>query len=258
LDAAGYRQDLRQAAELLASSRRAVALTGAGISTPSGIPDFRSAEGGLWRHNDPMEVASLTAFRYQPERFFAWVRPLAQSILSAQPNAAHQALAALELAGHLQAVITQNIDDLHRRAGSLNVFELHGHLRQATCIDCFRRYPSSRLMADFAELGEIPKCRACGGTLKPEVVLFGEQLPYFVVQEAKELIARSDLILVIGSSLEVTPAAVFPVQALNAGARLIIINREPTYLDERADVVFRQDVAQVVPALAQEVMRGQA
>lgn len=257
MGASGFNQDLRRAAELLTAAQRTVALTGAGISTPSGIPDFRSTKDGLWHQHDPMEVASLTAFRYQPERFFAWVRPLAQNILAAQPNAAHKALAELEAAGRLRAVITQNIDDLHRRAGSIAVYELHGHLRQATCILCFRRYPSSRLMADFADLGEIPKCRACGGTLKPEVVLFGEQLPYFVVQEAKALIARSDLVLVIGSSLEVTPAAVFPVQALNAGARLIIINRDPTYLDDRADVVFRQDVAEVVPALVQEVMRGQ-
>jgi NAD-dependent deacetylase len=250
-----HAQDLMRAADLLRSAKRAVALTGAGISTPSGIPDFRTPGSGLWERADPMQVASLTAFRYQPERFFAWVRPLARDILHAEPNAAHRALAALEQAGHLCGVVTQNIDDLHRRAGSQVVYEVHGHLRQVTCVSCFRRYPSGRLLAEFAESGEIPHCPECGGVLKPEVVLFGEQLPYLVVQDAKTLVESSDLILVAGSSLEVTPAAVFPVSALNAGASLIIINRQPTYLDPRADVVFHQDVAQVLPELAQEVLR---
>lgn len=231
-----------------------VALTGAGLSTPSGIPDFRSADSGLWKQHEPMEVASLSAFRYRPERFFSWVRPLAKNILEAEPNAAHRALADLEQEGYLQGVITQNIDDLHRRAGSENVFEIHGHLRLATCVRCYRRFPSAELLASFAETGDIPRCEACGGILKPEVVLFGEQLPYLVVQDAKNLIRQCDLILVAGSSLEVTPAAVLPVQAVNEGAELIIVNREPTYLDERADVLFRGDVEQVLPTLAEEVL----
>ncbi|MGA9531380.1 MAG: NAD-dependent deacylase [Anaerolineales bacterium] len=253
-----YAQKLARAAGLLKSARHAIALTGAGISTPSGIPDFRSAGSGMWQRDDPMEVASLSAFRYQPERFFEWVRPLARDILEAEPNAAHRALASLEQAGLLQGVITQNIDDLHRRAGSKIICEVHGHLRQATCVNCFRRYPSARLLAEFAEHGEIPRCPECGGILKPEVVLLGEQLPYLVVQDAKALVMASDLILVAGSSLEVTPAATFPVSALNAGASLIIVNHQPTYLDPRAEVVFRQDVAQVLPDLAKEVLVDQA
>jgi NAD-dependent deacetylase len=252
-----YAEDLMRAADLIKSARHAIALTGAGISTPSGIPDFRSPGSGLWERDDPMQVASLSAFRYQPERFFEWVRPLARDILDAEPNAAHQALAALEQAGVIHGVVTQNIDDLHRRAGSKVVCEVHGHLRQATCVKCFRRYPSARMLADFAERGEIPRCPECGGILKPEVVLLGEQLPYLVVQDAKALIGHSDLILVAGSSLEVTPAAVFPVNALNAGAALIIVNHQPTYLDPRADVVFRQDVARVLPDLAKEVLVDQ-
>lgn len=247
---------LERAAELVRQSAFTVALTGAGVSTASGIPDFRSARSGLWQQSDPMDVASLATFRYRPERFFSWVRPLAKDILEAEPNAAHRALAELEEAGHLQGVVTQNIDNLHRRAGSENVFELHGHLRLATCVRCYRRFPSAELLATFAETGDIPRCEACGGILKPEVVLFGEQLPYLVVQDAKSLIQRCELILVAGSSLEVTPAATFPVQALNEGARLIIVNHEPTYLDERADVLFRGDVEQVLPELAQEVLRG--
>ncbi len=249
-----YRRKIKRAGALLRSSQRIVALTGAGISTPSGIPDFRSPGSGLWERYDPMQVASQAAFRYHPEQFFEWVRPLAHDILEAEPNVAHRALARMEAAGRLAGVITQNIDNLHRRAGSQNVHEIHGHLRQATCVRCYRRYPVGRLLADFSRTGEIPRCTECGGILKPEVVLFGEQLPYFVVQEAKVLITECDLVLVVGSSLEVTPAAVLPVQALNEGASLIIVNHQATYLDERADVLFHEDVAKVLPDLAEEVL----
>lgn len=251
---AKYETQLHQAADLLRRAETPVALTGAGISTPSGIPDFRSVGSGLWEQFDPLEVASQSVFRYQPAQFFEWVQPFARQIVEAEPNAAHIALARLEAAGKLAGVVTQNIDDLHGRAGSKTVFEIHGHLREATCVQCFRRYPVERKLAAFAETGEIPRCQECGGILKPEVVLIGEQLPYLVVQEAKALISRADVMLVAGSSLEMTPAAVFPVQALNRGASLIIINREATYLDKRADFIFRQDVATVLPALVQEVL----
>lgn len=239
---------------MIRAAQAAVALTGAGISTPSGIPDFRSSRSGLWRKHDPMEVASLTAFRYQPERFFDWVRPLAHDILQAEPNAAHHALARLEKAGLLTGVVTQNIDDLHRRAGSETIHEIHGHLRQATCVKCYRRHPNTQHLRRFALSGEIPRCPECGGILKPEIVLFGEQLPYFVVENARALIDTADLMLVIGSSLEVTPAAVFPVQAVNRGARLIIINRTATYLDDRADLIFRGDVSEVLPRIVDKAL----
>lgn len=242
------------AATLIRAAEKVVALTGAGISTPSGIPDFRSAGSGLWQRYDPMEVASQSSFRYHPDRFFNWVQPLARKIVEAEPNPAHLALAQLEQRGYLAGVVTQNIDDLHGRAGSQVVYELHGHLREATCVRCYRRYPIKKRIAAFADSGEIPRCQECGGVLKPEIVLFGEQLPYLVVQEAKQLINQADLILVVGSSLEVTPAAIFPVQALNQGASLIILNWQPTYLDDRADVLIREDVAEVLPAIVQEVL----
>ena len=246
---------LRQAAELLRAARRPTALTGAGISTPSGIPDFRSHGSGLWDQYDPMQVASLTSFRYQPEGFFAWIRPLAERILLAEPNPAHLALARLEAAGHLAGVVTQNIDGLHRRAGSVCVFEIHGHLRTATCGSCYRQSATDGLLAEFARTGTPPLCRSCGGVLKPDVVLFGEQLPHRIVKQAERLLASSDLLLVAGSSLEVTPAALLPQRALEVGARLIIVNREPTYLDVRADVVLHEDVIDVLPPLADEVLR---
>jgi NAD-dependent deacetylase len=246
--------DIKHAVSLLKKARHTVALTGAGISTPSGIPDFRSPGSGLWERYDPMEVASLAAFRYSPERFYAWMHPLAQDLLNAEPNPAHIALARLEAAGYLAAVVTQNIDSLHHRAGSKVIFEIHGHLREANCVSCYKSFPTEDLTRDFAQTGEPPRCPECNGILKPKAVLFGEQLPYNVVQKAQKTFACSDLVLVVGSSLEVTPAALFPIEALNTGARLIIINHEPTYLDERAEVIFHQDVAVVLPRLADEVI----
>ncbi len=247
--------DLARAARLLRASRHAVALTGAGISTPSGVPDFRSAGSGLWETCDPMEVASLLSFRHHPDRFYHWVRPLALQVLNAAPNPAHLALARLERAGFLSGVVTQNVDDLHLRAGSHCVVEVHGHLREATCVRCHAVVPTAGLMEALLESGEVPRCRACAGTLKPNAVLFGEELPIQAVHQAESLFQGADLVLVVGSSLEVTPAALFPVPALNAGARLIICNREPTYLDERADFIFRDDVADILPRLIDEALR---
>jgi NAD-dependent deacetylase len=248
------RQILGRAADLLRSARCAVALTGAGISTPSGIPDFRSPGTGLWERVDPMAVGSLTAFRYDPEAFFAFLRPLACQILSAVPNAAHFALARLERAGRLVGVITQNIDQLHQRAGGRNVLEVHGNVGRATCIACYREVETAPYLEAFLEAGVIPRCPSCGGVVKPNVILFGEQLPRGPFETARAWCAASDLILVAGSSLEVTPVANLPQLALRNGAGLIIINREPTYLDGRAQAVFHEDVVEILPALAAEVL----
>ncbi len=245
---------LTHAVQLLRQSQRAVALTGAGISTPSGVPDFRSPGSGLWERVDAMEVATLTAFRHNPARFYEWVRPLALLILHAQPNPAHLSLARLEHAGRLIGVVTQNIDDLHRKAGSVNVLELHGHLREVTCVRCYRVFPTEPLVASWFERGDVPRCPDCGGVLKPKAVLFEEQLPYDVLRQAKQWMRTAQVVLIVGSSLEVMPAGLLPVEAANAGARLIIINREPTYLDERADAIFRQDAAEVLPRLVDEVL----
>lgn len=243
-----------QAAQLIQKAKHTVAFTGAGISTPSGIPDFRSRGSGLWEHYDPMEVASLSAFRYDPDKFYKWIQPLALTMIEAEPNPAHIALARLEEAGLLAGIVTQNIDNLHRRAGSEIVFEVHGHMREMTCVSCYSCHPTDSFIEKFIKTGETPHCPDCGGVLKPNTVLFEEQLPYDVFCGAADLLSQSDLILIAGSSLEVVPVASLPVDPLNAGARLIIINHYPTYLDERADVIFRQDVAVVLPRLVSEVL----
>ena len=244
---------IEQAASLWQRSEYAVALTGAGLSTGSGIPDFRSPQTGVWNGVDPMRVASLTTFRYAPEEFFAWVRPLAGQMRRAEPNAAHRALATLEKLGKLHKVITQNIDELHRRAGSQNVLEVHGSLHTATCVRCWRVWPGGALVDRFVADGQLPTCPSCGGLVKPDVTLMGEQLPQAVLREAEQAARACDLMLVAGSALEVMPAAGLPVKALNHGARLVIINQAPTYVDERADVVIRADVMQALPALADAI-----
>lgn len=248
------RHAVRRAADLLRGARTAVALTGAGLSTPSGIPDFRSAGTGLWELVDPMTVASLTSFRYDAEAFFSFLRPLASQILLAVPNRAHRALARLEQAGRLVGVITQNIDELHQKAGSRQVLEVHGNVRRATCIACYQEVEAGPYLDQFIRDGAIPRCPECGAVLKPNVILFGEQLPRAPFEEARSWCAAADLLLVAGSSLEVTPVSRLPQIALEAGARLIIINREPTYLDPRADAVFREDLVEILPELAKEVL----
>jgi NAD-dependent deacetylase len=247
-------QDIRCAAEIMRRSKHTIVLTGAGISTPSGIPDFRSTGNGLWERYDPFEVASLNAFRYHPEKFYAWMRSLALEIQNAQPNPAHLGLARLEQAGLIETIITQNIDGLHQRAGSKNVLEVHGTFQSLTCVNCYRQYPASEFMDAYLKNGDIPYCSDCHGILKPDVVLYGEQLPVRPWIKAREASKKCDLMLVAGSSLEVLPVAGLPMRAIENGAHLIIINHTETYIDVRADVVFAADVAEIIPKLAVEAI----
>lgn len=244
---------IKEAAKLVQSANVIVAFTGAGISTPSGIPDFRSEKSGLWEKADPMEVASIYGFRQNPKGFFDWVRPLAEQTLNAQPNPAHLALVELERCGKLDSVITQNIDMLHTRAGNSKVYELHGHMRETTCIHCFAKYDGEQVIRDVLSTGNVPYCPKCRGVLKPDVILFGEQLPYRQVQLAKEAVRKCDLMIVIGSSLEVYPASDLPVLAYRNNAKVIIINFEPTSIDKIADVIIRDDVAKVLPAIVEQL-----
>jgi NAD-dependent deacetylase len=245
---------IEYAGELFSKARHAIVLTGAGLSTPSGIPDFRSEGTGLWSRDEPLEVASLVTFRTHPEQFFQWFRPLVGRIFSALPNAAHLALAELEARGRLQAVLTQNIDMLHHKAGSKRVLELHGTLGTVTCTQCYCTYESAGYLAPFIATGSLPYCPACGALLKPDVILFGEQLPQKTVYAAQCEARTCDLVMVIGSSLEVLPVAGLPMQAIDRGAHLIIVNNSPTYLNVRADVVLPQDVSVIIPAIVERVL----
>ena len=239
-----------QALEILRQSKHTVALTGAGISTPSGIPDFRSRTSGLWEKYDPMEVASFTGFKQRPQDFYHWIRPLLDTINAAQPNAAHQALAQLEAYGPIEAIITQNIDALHNKAGSKIVYEIHGHLREATCLRCYGIFRTDVVLSDYLATGDVPYCPSCGGVLKLNAILFGELLPVSVLNQSRKHTRLCDVMLAVGSSLEVAPAGDLPMLAKQSGARLIIVTLSETYLDYLADVVIHADVVEVLPQLA--------
>ena len=241
---------VNEAIAILKEATYVVALTGAGISTPSGIPDFRSPSSGLWEHDDPMEVANIQTFKRSPERFFDWMRPLLKTMLVAAPNAAHLALAQLEKSGVLKAVITQNIDTLHKKAHSETVYEVHGHMRESTCLRCYTVYPAEATADALLERNEIPHCPACGGVLKPNIILFGEMLPVRVMNAAKKAVRQCDVIIAIGSSLAVAPVGDLPMLAKSLGAKFIIINLGETYADSMADVVIHADVVDVLPKIA--------
>jgi NAD-dependent deacetylase len=248
--------DIDIIAELLRKAKHTVVLTGAGISTPSGIPDFRSEGTGLWSRDEPMEVASLSTFRTDPERFFVWFRPLASLIFNAKPNPAHVALAKLESANCIHSIITQNIDALHQKAGSKNVIEMHGTLYTLSCTQCFHKTEAEIHLKAFVERGELPRCFDCGGLMKPDAILFGEQLPQQAWYAAQRDSRQCDLMLVAGSSLEVLPVAGLPMQAIDRGAHLVILNNTNTYLNVRADVTLYEDLAEIIPAIAEQVLNG--
>jgi NAD-dependent deacetylase len=243
----------KNAVNIVRNAKYTVVLTGAGSSTPSGIPDFRSPGSGLWTRFLPMEVASLTTFRHHPERFFEWLRPLASHMVKAQPNPAHVALAKMESDGFVRTIITQNIDGLHQRAGSNHVLEVHGTLNTLTCVGCYQQQSSSIFIDAYIDHGEIPCCPACESILKPDAVLFEEQLPVKTWLEARQATEACDVMIVAGSSLEVMPVAGLPARAKEQGADIIVINRSDTYIDNQASSVLTGDVEEIIPSLADEL-----
>jgi NAD-dependent protein deacetylase/lipoamidase len=246
-------QDTQRLAELIRGADSVVALTGAGISVPSGIPDFRSPGTGLWENVDPMQVAHIDAFQRDPERFWSFYSQRFQTLEDKRPNPAHEALASLERAGLLTAVITQNIDRLHHRAGSREVIEVHGSIDSSSCLRCQARHPLAETRRRGAhDPGGVPRCD-CGHPLKPDVVLFGEYLPVAAMARAERLAAAADLMLCIGSSLEVYPVAGLPELTLQTGGRLAIITQGPTPLDRLATVRLQGDVVQELTALLDEL-----
>lgn len=235
-------------AELVRASRSTVVLTGAGISVPSGIPDFRTPGEGLWENVDPFEVAHIDAFRTDPARFWRFYRPRFAQLEAKEPNPAHRAVAELERRGLVDAVITQNIDRLHRRAGSRRVIEVHGSIETSSCYACEATYSLAEVEELFDEEG-IAVCTACGGNVRPDVVLFGEFLPERAIAEAQELCESAELLLCIGSSLEVHPVAGLPSATLDHGGRVALVTKGPTPYDSDAAVKLEGDVVDELAAL---------
>jgi NAD-dependent deacetylase len=240
--------DLARAAELVAAARRGVAFTGAGVSAESGIRTFRGRD-GLWRQYDPYKVASIEGFLRDPSFYWQVAMEGWRMFGQARPNPGHVALAAMEEAGHLAGVVTQNTDGLHRDAGTRTLVELHGNGRTVRCLDCGASEPRPDVQARLSR--ELPpRCRTCGGMrIKPDVVFFGEPLPSAAMMEAFRMARECDLMLVVGSSLQVYPAADVPEAARERGAPLLIVNDEPTPLDVSAAVVVRGRAGEVLPEL---------
>jgi len=247
--AQGHAEAVQRLAGLLRDARSVVALTGAGISVPSGIPDFRTPGTGLWANVDPMEVAHIDAWRRDPAHFWHFYGDRFQTLRDKQPNGAHEALVELERRGILDAVVTQNIDMLHRKAGTRELVEVHGSIETSSCLRDGRRYPLAEVRRRLAgDPAGIPRCD-CGAPLKPDVVLFGEWLPEAAIDRAFALAAGADVLLCVGSSLEVHPVAQLPGITHAASGAVAIVTQGPTPWDDRADVKLDGDVVAELEAL---------
>lgn len=229
--------------DLVVNSQHAVALTGAGISTESGIPDYRSPGTGLWANVD-MSVVSLEGFLRDPSKYYSYAIELYPIRSAAKPNPAHYLLGLLERRGVLRGVVTQNVDGLHQDAGSENVYELHGSLRQAVCLDCNLLFPMEKVMQRAISGENPPLCEQCKGVLKPNAIFFGEALPQIPWKESVKLCEQADLLIVIGSSLQVSPANLLPDIALRNGASLVICNIQPTPFDADAKLIVDEKVGE--------------
>lgn len=241
-------EKIQQVVLWLQTAHRAVVLTGAGISTESGIPDFRSP-GGIWSKYRTVYFEEFLESAEARQEYWRQKCEGHRDFAAAQPNAGHQVLARWEAAGRIRGVITQNIDGLHQLAGSRRVLELHGTARQAACLNCSDRFDINPLVAEFLQTDQVPDCPTCGGLLKHATISFGQSLPADVLMEASRLTREADLLLAIGSSLVVTPAANLPVIAKEHGARLVIVNRDPTPIDFRADAVLREPIGALLTAI---------
>ncbi len=246
-----------QVAELIINAKRVVFFTGAGISTESGIPDFRSP-GGIWSRYDPDDF-TYQKFISDPEARKKHWQMFSEGALTggAEPNPAHHAIAELDRLGKLDCVITQNVDNLHQQGGVPDdkVFELHGNMRWAACLSCGRRYPFDKVKAELEKGIENPDCETCGGVLKPAIVFFGEALPEEVLTEAASRSSGADLFIVIGSTLVVYPAAYMPSYAVNSGAKLVIINLSQTPMDQQAAVLIRARAGETMSRVVARVKK---
>lgn len=247
-----HAETIEQVATWLRQARSAVAFTGAGISTESGIPDFRSP-GGVWAKNTPVYFDEFLRSAAARHEYWRQKSESHRDFASAKPNVGHLTLAAWERSGRLRGVVTQNIDGLHQDAGCQKVLELHGTARQIMCLDCLERFDAGPLVAEFRAANEVPLCEKCGGKLKHATVSFGQSLPEDVLTRAIEWCREADVMLAMGSSLVVTPAAELPKLTKQSGGRVVIINRDPTPLDGMADAVINAEIGETLTAI-QRVM----
>ncbi len=256
-DVAELASQLAPVADAVRASRRMVVFTGAGISTESGIPDYRGPN-GVWKTNRIPTVENVRTDQAGREERWSEQRRRYPEMLAREPNAGHRAVAALERSGRVSAIVTQNIDGLHQKAGSDPelVLELHGSSHYARCMSCGRRYPMAEIVERVAAGEADPRCEVCGGVLRSSTILFGESLPEEVLRRAVDASSTADMMLVVGSSLAVKPAAQLPVLARRNGAGLVIVNREPTTLDEIAHAVVRGEAGPVLATLADLVVDG--
>jgi NAD-dependent deacetylase len=243
------RERIEDAAAEIVRRGGAAALTGAGVSVESGIPDFRSAS-GIWARYDQFIYATIDALRRDPARVWRFLRELGAIVAGARPNPAHHGLARLEEAGVLHGIATQNVDALHQAAGSRRVIELHGSGARLRCLRCRATYPPETAGED-----EVPRCPACGGVLKPDVILFGEDLPAGAFEAARALVEAAPVLLVVGTSGAVHPVNALPAAARRAGALVVEMNLEETELSDEADISIRGPAGETVPALAEAIAR---
>ena len=241
-------EQIKKLAKLILDSRNIVALTGAGMSTESGIADFRSPGTGLWEKVDPYEYASIDSYIAHPTKNLEFMLETGKVIFSARPNKGHKALTKLQKLGKLKGVLTQNIDRLHHKAKTKNIVEFHGNVMEAKCLQCGEVFPITNMVNQVLQ-GRSPSCNVCKGMLKPNAIFFGEPLESQVLQAADEIIAGCNLLIVLGSSLVVYPVAFYPQKALSLGAKIAIINIQETDMDSLAEVVIHEKIGDIFPKI---------
>ncbi|MFX1311917.1 MAG: NAD-dependent deacetylase [Promethearchaeota archaeon] len=245
-------EKIEKLANLILESKNIVVLTGAGMSTESGIADFRSPGNGLWEKVDPYEFASINSYIAHPAKNLKFMFETGKSIFNARPNDGHKALTKLQKLGKLKGILTQNIDRLHHKAKTKNIVEFHGNVMEAKCLQCRRIFPITNMVNQVLQ-GKVPICEKCNGTLKPNAIFFGEPLESDVLATADHMLVDCDLLIVLGSSLIVVPAAWYPQKALSFGAKLAIINIQETDLDAIAEVVIHEKIGEVFPKIVKIV-----
>ena len=240
-------------AQLIYESKKIIALTGAGMSTESGIADFRSPESGLWTKVDPYEFGSISSYVARTGKNLNFMLEMGMNIFRAKPNKGHKSLTKLQKLGKLKGILTQNIDGLHQKAKTNNIIELHGTVNEAICLRCKKVYPITTMINQFVKERKSPSCEVCNGLLKPNAIFFGEPLESKTLQAAEKMIEVCDLMIVLGSSLVVYPAAFYPRKILSKGAKLAIINIQETDIDSSAVVVIHQKIGEVLPKVVELV-----